>query len=47
MIGTKKYGVGFEDGLGPFSLHNALRCSLPIPNNTGHVHFMTFLVVDR
>jgi hypothetical protein len=47
MIGTKKYGVGFENRLGPFSLHDALRSSLAILINIGHAHFMTPLVVDR
>jgi hypothetical protein len=47
MIGTKKHGVGFEDKLRPFSLHDALRCTSWPPTNTRHVHFTTPLVVDR
>jgi len=46
MIGTKKHGVGFEDRLGPFSLHDASRSSLMIPIETGHAYFPTPLVVD-
>jgi hypothetical protein len=46
MIGTKKHGVGFENRLGPSSLHDASRFSLMIPIETGHVYFPTPLVVD-
>ncbi len=28
MISTKKYGVGFKDKMGPFSLHDASRFML-------------------
>ncbi len=31
MIGTKKHGVRSKNKLGPFSLHDASRCSLTIP----------------
>jgi hypothetical protein len=46
MIGPKKHGVGFEDRLGPFSLHYASRFSLVVPIEIGHACFLTFLVVD-
>ncbi len=46
MIGIKEYGVGFEDRLGPFSLHDASRSSLVVPIEIAHVHYPTRLVVD-
>jgi hypothetical protein len=39
MIGTKKHGCGFEDRLGPFSLHYASRSSLVVLTKIGHVCF--------
>jgi hypothetical protein len=35
MISTKKHGVGFEDRLGPFSLHDASRSNLMVPTEIG------------
>jgi hypothetical protein len=46
MIGINKHGVGFEDRLGPFSLHDASRSSFAVLIKTGHVCFLTPLVVD-
>jgi hypothetical protein len=46
MIDAKKFGAGFEDRLGPFSLHDASRSNLTIDMKTGHVHFPTPLVVN-
>jgi hypothetical protein len=46
MIGIKKYGVGFENRLRPFSLHDASRSNLVVPIETRHVHYPTPLVVD-
>jgi hypothetical protein len=40
MIGIKKHGVGFENRLGPFSLHDASRFNLEIPTETRNVHFL-------
>ncbi len=46
MIGTKKHGAGFEDRLGPYSLHDASRFSLVVPTKIGHARFSTPLVMD-
>jgi hypothetical protein len=46
MIGIKKHGVGSKDRLEPFSLHDASRSNLTFLTKTGHVHFLTLLVVD-
>ncbi len=46
MINTKKHGVGFENRIGPFSLHDASRSSFVVPTKTRHVRFSTPLVVD-
>jgi hypothetical protein len=46
MIGTNKHGARFEDKLGPFSLHDASRCSFAIPIKTRHACFSTPLVMD-
>jgi hypothetical protein len=45
MIGTKKYGVGFKDKMGPFSLHDASRFRFAVPTETKHACFLTPLVV--
>ncbi len=45
MIGNKKHGVGFENRLGPFSLHDASRSSLVNIIKTGNVCFLIPLVV--
>jgi hypothetical protein len=45
MIGTKEHGVGFDDKLGPFSLHDASRSNLMVPIETLHVYFPTPLIV--
>jgi hypothetical protein len=45
MIGNKKNGVGFENRLGPFSLHDALRFNLAVLIETRHVHFLNPLIV--
>ncbi len=47
MIGTNKHVAGFENRLGPFSLHDASRSSLTILTKTRHVHFLIPLVVDE
>jgi len=47
MINIKKHGVGFENRLGPFSLHDTLRSSLMMPTNIGHASFATPLVVNQ
>jgi hypothetical protein len=46
MIGTKRHGVGFEDRLGPFSLHDASRSILLVLIKIGHVCFLTLLVME-
>ncbi len=46
MIGTKKHGVGFENRLRPFSLHDASRFSLTILTENEHVCLFIPLVVD-
>jgi hypothetical protein len=46
MIGPKKHGVGFEDRLGPFSLHVASRSNFEVLIKTRYVHFSTPLIVD-
>jgi hypothetical protein len=45
MIGTNKHGVGSENKLGPFSLHDASRSNLVVFTKIGHVCFPTPLVV--
>jgi hypothetical protein len=47
MIGTNKHVAGFENRLGPFSLHDASTSSLTILTKTRHVHFLIPLVVDE
>jgi hypothetical protein len=46
MIGIKKHGVGFEDRMGQFLIHDTLKSSLVVPIETRHVHFPTPLVAD-
>jgi hypothetical protein len=46
MIGTNKHGVGFENRLAPFSLHDASRFSLVVLTENEHVCFFIPLVVD-
>jgi hypothetical protein len=41
MIGTKNHGVGFENKLGPFSLHDASRSSLVVLADIRHARFLT------
>jgi hypothetical protein len=45
MIGTKKPGVGFNDKMGPFSLHDASRFRFTVLVETKHACFLTPLVV--
>jgi hypothetical protein len=45
MIGIKKHGVGFEDRLRPFSLHDPSRSNLVNTIKIGHVCFLTPLIV--
>jgi len=45
LIGTKKHGVGFENRLRPFSLHDASRSSLVDTTKNIHVCFSTPIVV--
>jgi hypothetical protein len=45
MIGTKKHGVGFENKMGPFSIHDPSKFSLVVLIEIKHVCFPTFLVV--
>ncbi len=47
MIGTNKHVVGFENRLGPFSLHDASRSSLMVFIKIKHVRFLIPLVVDE
>jgi len=46
MIGTNKHGVGLEDRLGLFSLHDASKSNFMVPIETGHACFLTPLVMD-
>ncbi len=46
MIGIKRHGIGSKNRIGPFSLHDASTSSLTVPIEIGHVHFLTFLIVD-
>jgi hypothetical protein len=46
MIDSKKHGVGFEDRLQAFSLHDASKFNLAIPIKSGHARFSTPLIVD-
>ncbi len=40
MIVTKKHCVGYEDWMGPFSLHDASRSNLIVLTKTKHAHFL-------
>ncbi len=46
MIGTNKHGVGFEERLGPFSLHDASKSNFMVPIEIGHACFLTLVVMD-
>jgi len=46
MIGIKKHGVGLENGLGPFSLHDASKSNLAILTKTRRAYFSTPLVMS-
>jgi hypothetical protein len=46
MISTNKNGIGFEDRLGPFSLHDASKSNFMVPIEIGHACFLTSLVMD-
>jgi hypothetical protein len=46
MIETKRHGVGSENKLGPFSLHDASKYSLTVPIKIKQAHFLILLVVD-